>query len=166
MLEKDMPKYFTNKYLPPRDPGTKRALNPEEYKYHIDQLDKVPGACAVPVGCAFGFKKSVWEKVGGFDENLKSMHEDYQFSTDLLIHRYQNYQLRYPILYHVLSATFSTNPELRAYQLMRESAEYYKKKYGGTVTEVADVLFNKQKTAVKVKYLDSTANTKEEFCTT
>jgi len=164
MLEKDMPKYFNCKYLPPRDPGTKLLIPFDKVTEQINQRDNVPGACAIVVGCAFGFKKSVWEKVGGFDENIRSLFEDYSFGSDLLLHGFQNYTLRSPIIYHVLSATFSGNPELKAYQLMRESGNYYEKKYGGKVVDIADTLFNRQKELKKVKFLDSRLNSREDYC--
>jgi GT2 family glycosyltransferase len=164
MLEKDMPKYFTNKYLPPRDPGTKLLVPFEKVKEQTDSQNNPPGACAIVVGCAFGFKKSAWEKVGGFDENIHSLFEDYSYGSDLLLNKFQNYTLRYPIIYHVLSATFSGNPELKAYQLMRESGAYYEKKYGGKVTDVADRLFEAQKELKKVKFLDRELNSREDYC--
>lgn len=164
MAEQDMPTYFSSGFIPPRNPATKRHIPYEEYKHTAESVDNVPGACAIVVGCAFGFKKKVWEHVGGFDENIYSLFEDYSFGSDLLLKGYQNYTLRYPIIHHVLSATFSGNPELKAFQLMRESGEYYKNKYGGIVTDVADKLFEKQKVLQKVSFLDSKLNVRYENC--
>jgi len=164
MLESDMPRYFKNKFLEPRCPATKKKLSSEEYQEKLKEEDSRIGACAIVVGCAFCFKKGVWLNVGKFDEGLVSLYEDYDFGTSLLNYGYQNYQLRTPILYHVLSGTFGSNPQLKAYKLMRESEAYYKQKWGGSVSEVADVLFSKNKKEVLVKYLNKNSLPQERIC--
>jgi len=164
MLESDMPNYFTNNYLLPRCPRTKQLMKPEQYQSNVNELDNPPGACAIVVGCAFCFEKAVWERVGKFDENIKSMFEDYDFGSSLLKFKYQNYMLRSPIIHHILSGTFGSNPQLKGSQVMQESRRYYIKKWGNDVGLVADKMFDEQKTAVKVKFLDSKLNEREEYC--
>lgn len=164
MVESDMPKFFHNNYLPPRDAITKKHLNEDQIKEYQNKLLDPPGTCVTPVGCAFCFKKSTWEKVGKFDEGLVSLYEDFAFSTELIKHGFQNYQLRSPVIYHCLSGTFSSNPELEAVKLLNQSEKYYFNKYGGKVQDVADKIYEKQKKRIKVKFLDGNLVEREEFC--
>lgn len=164
MINSDMPKYFTNDGLVPRCPRTKRLLAYKEYEGQLKQQNNPPGACAVAVGCSFGFRKDRWEEIGGFDENVKSMYEDYIFNYEMLKRGYQNYQLRFPIIYHTLSGTFMGNPELEGMRLVVESERYFIKKYGGKITALADPLHNKQKKRIDVHFIDNQLTERYEAC--
>lgn len=77
-----------------------------------------PGRVGAAVGCSFGFKKDVWEKVQnpdgsrGFWEDLISFHEEIHFGFKLCEMGYYNYMLNWPPMIHVGGQTFRKNPEL------------------------------------------------------
>jgi len=89
-----------------------------------------PGRIMCPAGCCFGFSRAAFEKIGSFDEKIKSFHEESDFGTRAAAeHGLPSWCLPWPRLFHVWGFTFSVNPELQPAVRMRESREYYKRKW-------------------------------------
>jgi len=80
--------------------------------------DVNPGRVGSPVGCAFGFRKALWEKIKqpdgstGFWEALVSFHEELDFGFEIAKAGYGAYMLPTPSVEHWGSMTFSKNAEL------------------------------------------------------
>jgi len=67
----------------------------------------------------------MFELAGGFDESMKSFHEESHFGSLLAAKGYPSFGLPYPMLYHIWSATFAANPELKAHERMIQSRRLY-----------------------------------------
>lgn len=50
--------------------------------------------------CSAFFRKSDWEKVGGYDENMRKGHEDWEFFIRLLEGEGLVYQIPFPLFYY------------------------------------------------------------------
>lgn len=111
----------------PRDPFTK-APKPVE----LTQRDgrDAPGRCMAPPGCGFGFRRSMFDAVGGFDERYKSFYEEADWGTACAQLGYPAYSLQWPFCHHIWSATFGQSPELQASSRMAQSRAAYIKKWG------------------------------------
>lgn len=72
-------------------------------------LDTVPGVVGAPVGCAFSFKRSIFDEVNGFWSELFSFHEETDFGFECNRRGYRCYMLPYPPMEHWGSQTFSQN---------------------------------------------------------
>ncbi len=83
-----------------------------------------------PAGCFFGMKRSVFEEVGGFDGNYRCFYEESDMGTMLASKGYPTYMLAWPKNFHIWSATFGTAPEINAGEVMKNSRQYYIKKWG------------------------------------
>lgn len=90
-----------------------------------------------PTGCSFGFRREVFNMVGGFDENILSFHEESTFGTVCAQHGRGALAFCYPRPYHVISGTFMESPELRQSERMLASRAYYRGKFG-VPPEIAD----------------------------
>lgn len=90
-----------------------------------------PGRVMAAPGCLFGFKRSIFDEVGGFNENYKSFYEETEFGTECARRGYPSYAMNFPRVYHLWSVTFGQNPELQAARRMSESRQYYVEKYEG-----------------------------------
>lgn len=121
----------------PRDPFTK-APKPEEFTQRDGT--SAPGRCMAPPGCGFGFRRSVFDAVGGFDERYKSFYEEADWGTACAKLGYPAYTLQWPFCYHIWSATFGQSPELKASTRMHHSRAAYIQKWG-THTEETHVKF-------------------------
>ena len=88
-------------------------------------------------GCLFGFRREMYEMIGGFDENYIANFEETDFFTNLASHGYPIYVLQYPKILHIYSATFKTSPELDYWKMFNISKEYYMKKWNGEKTEIS-----------------------------
>ncbi len=77
-----------------------------------------PGHVGAAVGCSFGFRKEVWEKVKnpdgsiGFWEDLISFHEETHFGFKLADMGYYSYMMNWPPMIHAGGQTFHKNQEL------------------------------------------------------
>ena len=77
-----------------------------------------PGRVGSPVGCAFGFRKALWEKIKqpdgttGFWEDLVSFYEELDFGFEIAKGGQGCYMLPTPSVEHWGSMTFSKNVEL------------------------------------------------------
>jgi GT2 family glycosyltransferase len=128
--EEDIPQLLIslNPKIKPRDPFTKKWAD-------IDYSSKVPIRCMVAWGCFFGFKRHIYNLIGGFDENYFAYFEEYDFLTDIASRGYPNYLLTCPRNWHIWSATFDTSPELNPREIYGKSQKYYIKKWNAeTVT--------------------------------
>ena len=93
-----------------------------------------PGRVMAAPGCLFGFKRSLFDEIGGFDENFKSFYEEVSFGTECAKRGYPSYAMSWPRVWHMWGATFAANPELEASKRMSESRAYYIQKWGGDHT--------------------------------
>lgn len=123
----DVPRILRVEEVTPRDPITKQ-LKPEKRDEIRENM--TPGILMCPAGNVFGFKRKMYNLVGGFDERFKSFFEESDFGTKLAQKGYKSYGLTYPMLWHVWSQTFRENPvELKATETMRKSHWAYVEKW-------------------------------------
>ena len=91
-------------------------MNPQTGKKRADipppNMDTIPGVVGAPVGCAFAFKRSVFDEIGGFWEDLVSFYEETDFGFECNKRGYRCYMLPYPPVEHWSSQTFGQNMEL------------------------------------------------------
>lgn len=124
----DVPKILAGEKIVTRDPVTKR-LKPELEKELRENM--TPGRVMCATGCAFGFKRSVYEEVGGLDPRYVSFYEESDLGTAFAQAGYPSYGLTYPRIYHLWSQTFKENPELKAGETMLKSRDKYIAKWEG-----------------------------------
>ncbi len=103
----------------PRDLLTKNhAPERREYESHG------PGRVMCPTGQLFAFRRADFDALGGFDEGFKSFFEESDYGTAMAAKLGKiGLQLPWPQCWHRWSATFSTNPELRASERMAASRQ-------------------------------------------
>lgn len=112
--EADVPDILAGRHVTPRDPHTKipdpnypgicgslKPLDPEEY----------PRVTISASGSGFGFRRSVYAAVGGFDERSRNSHTEIWFGTAMAELGYPSFMLTDRI-WHLWSASFRENPEL------------------------------------------------------
>lgn len=110
----------------PRDPATK-VQDPK--RRELEPCN--PGRVMAPTGQLFGFRKSDFDAIGGFDEAYKSMYEESCFGTSMAASRKKiGVQLNWPFNWHMWSETFRTRPELHGSKRMERSREHYRRKWG------------------------------------
>lgn len=121
----DVPGLLAGDAVVPREPITK-AHDPSLSRQHPDEP---PGVVMCPIGCGFGFRRSVYNQLGGFDERTRQVYNESWLGTkaarDLKL---PCYQIPAPRIWHLWSATFQTNPELRVPGGDRAA---YEKEFGG-----------------------------------
>lgn len=88
-----------------------------------------PGRVMCPTGCAFGFRKSVWNLVGGFDERYKAFYEETDFGVSCAYYGLPSYQLCFPGNYHIWSQTFASAPEINASAILNDSRRKFVEKW-------------------------------------
>jgi GT2 family glycosyltransferase len=88
-----------------------------------------PGRMMCPTGCAFGFRKEIWSKVGGFDERYRAFYEETDFGVACAEIGYPSVQLSSPGNYHIWSQTFGSAPEINAGQIMSDSKKKFIEKW-------------------------------------
>lgn len=68
--------------------------------------------------CSAFFRKSDWEKIGGYDENMRKGHEDWEFFIRLLKGEGLVYQIPLPLFYYRIKEssmiTMATQKEIKA----------------------------------------------------
>ena len=89
----------------------------------------VPGRTMCPTGCAFGFRREMWEKVGGFDERYQAFYEETDFGVACAELGFPSVQLSCPGNYHIWSQTFGSAPEINAGQVMADSKRKFLEKW-------------------------------------
>ena len=75
-------------------------------------FDSIPGVVGAPVGCAFAFKRSIFDEIGGFWEDLISFYEETDFGFECNKRGYRCYMLPFPPVEHWSSQTFGENINL------------------------------------------------------
>jgi GT2 family glycosyltransferase len=89
----------------------------------------VPGRTMCPTGCAFGFRREMWDKVGGFDERYRAFYEETDFGVACAEIGFPSVQLSCPGNYHIWSQTFGSAPEINAGQVMADSKRKFLEKW-------------------------------------
>jgi len=88
-----------------------------------------PGRVMCPTGQLFAFRRSDFDAIGGFDEEMKSFYEESSFGTSLAARGLISAQVCWPHSWHMWSETFRSNPELDAGNRMNHSREVYRRKW-------------------------------------
>lgn len=114
-----------NATIIPRQAKTRIPIKNFDY-----DRDITPIRCMATIGSIIGFRRHMYDMVGGFDENYFAFYEETDFLTNLASHGYSNYLLRCPKIWHVYSATFSTSPEFNRTAIFERSKQYYIIKWG------------------------------------
>jgi GT2 family glycosyltransferase len=107
----DVPDLLAGRPVTPRDPYTK-VPNPNYPGYPIDPED-YPKVAIASSGSGFGFHRSTYTAVGGFDERLRNSHTEIWFGTAMAQIDRPSFVLTDRI-WHLWSASFRENPELHA----------------------------------------------------
>ena len=81
-------------------------------------------------GFLFGFRRELYDYVGGFDPNFFAFYEEIDFGVRLFGAGFPSYMLSYPIVLHQGGATTSDLRNIDAQKIMRESREKFKLKHG------------------------------------
>lgn len=89
----------------------------------------VPGRSMCPTGCAFGFRREMWNMVGGFDERYQAFYEETDFGVACAELGFPSVQLPSPGNYHIWSQTFGSAPEINAGHVMSESKRKFLEKW-------------------------------------
>lgn len=107
--ESDVPNLLVGNPVTPRHPTT-RTPEPERA---LQDSEEPPGVVMCALGCGFGFRRSVFDQLGGFDERTQQIYNESWFGTkaarDL---KFPSYQIPSPRVWHLWSATFKDNLEL------------------------------------------------------
>lgn len=106
--KEDVPQLVRGEMVTPRHPHTK-AHAPE---LGYQSLEEGPGVVMCALGCGFGFKRSTFNMVGGFDERMKQIYNESDFGTATASRGIPSYNIPAPRVWHLWSAAFKENPEL------------------------------------------------------
>lgn len=105
----DVPAIMRGDHVIPRHPIT-REQQPELLNQAPDES---PGVVMCALGSGFGFRRSVFDAIGGFDENMRQIYNESQFGTsaarDL---RLPSFCIPAPRIWHLWSQSFKENPHL------------------------------------------------------
>lgn len=105
----DVPAILRGERVIPRHPHT-RAPDPA----YLDQSpDEIPGAVMCALGSGFGFRRSVFDAIGGFDESMRQIYnESFLGSAAARDLRLPSYCIPAPRIWHLWSQAFKENPRL------------------------------------------------------
>lgn len=124
--ESDVPRILNGEDVVPRHPTT-RTPEPERAEQSPDES---PGVVMCALGCGFGFKRSVFDRLGGFNELTTQIYNESwlgsQAARDL---KFPSYCIPAPRVWHLWSATFKDNPELHG--TMANDRAAYEAEFGG-----------------------------------
>lgn len=131
--------------------------------------DSYPGRVMCPAGCFFGFRREVYERVGGFDQRYRAFYEETDFGVSMAYRGMPTFTIPIPAdSYHIWSATFASAPEINAGQIMKDSkakfVEKWSKQLGMKFNDAPDihpVLMDKIP-PMKVKWLGLGEKQREE----
>lgn len=87
-------------------------------------------------GSAFGFRRSAFDEVGGFNENYFCFFEEVHFGAMLRRQSFLNVMASYPVLYHMGGATNSDVKNLDAQAHMARSKAIFEAFWGKSLSEV------------------------------
>lgn len=83
-----------------------------------------------PAGCAFGFRREMYDMVGGFDERYFCFYEETDLGCECSSRGFPAFTLAVPWdNYHIWSATFGSAPEKDWGKVMRESRAKFVEKW-------------------------------------
>lgn len=92
--------------------------------------DGAPGRVMCPTGCFFGFRRAMYDLVGGFDERYFAFYEETDFGVACARLGYPSFSLGVPDHnYHMWSASFGSAPEIDAGGIMARSRAAFVEKW-------------------------------------
>lgn len=92
--------------------------------------DGAPGRVMCPTGCFFGFRRAMYNLVGGFDERYFAFYEETDFGVACAYLGYPSFTLGVPDhSYHMWSASFGSAPEIDAGGVMARSRSAFVEKW-------------------------------------
>lgn len=91
-------------------------------------------------GFLFGFERSKYDVVEGFDPHFFAFYEEVDFGIRLHAAGWPSYMLSYPIVLHQGGATTTDPKNIQANKVMLESREKFAAKHGGTIAQVRDLM--------------------------
>jgi len=102
----------------------------ERFKSMPVEEDGAPGKVMCPTGCFFGFRREVYDLVGGFDERYFAFYEETDFGVACAQKGYPSFSLGVPDHnYHMWSASFGSAPEIDAGGIMARSRAAFVEKW-------------------------------------
>lgn len=105
-------------------------IRDERYKSMPEEEDGPPGRVMCPTGCFFGFRREVYDLVGGFDERYFAFYEETDFGVACAWKGYPSFVLGVPDHnYHMWSASFASAPEISAGTVMNRSRDSFVQKW-------------------------------------
>jgi GT2 family glycosyltransferase len=119
-------------------------IRTERYKSWPVEEDGPPGKVMCPTGCFFGFRREIYDLVGGFDERYFAFYEETDFGVSCAWRGLPSFVLGVPDHnYHMWSASFATAPEVPAGAIMARSRASFVKKWmeilGTTFADAPDI---------------------------
>jgi GT2 family glycosyltransferase len=122
--------------------------------------DGAPGRVMCPTGCFFGFRREIYNLVGGFDERYFAFYEETDFGVACARLGYPSFVLGVPDHnYHMWSASFASAPEIKAGSIMARSRSLFVDKWSkilgvkfSDAPEIHSLLMDKIP-SMKVKWL-------------
>lgn len=101
--------------------------------------DGAPGRVMCPTGCFFGFRREMYNLVGGFDERYFAFYEETDFGVSCAYRGFPTFTLGVPDHnYHMWSASFGSAPEIDAGGVMARSRAAFVEKW----TKILGVQFS------------------------
>lgn len=111
----------------------------ERFKSMPPEEDGAPGKVMCPTGCFFGFRREIYDLVGGFDERYFAFYEETDFGVACAHKGYPSFTLGVPDHnYHMWSASFGSAPEINAGGVMTRSRASFVEKW----RKILGVMFN------------------------
>ena len=105
-------------------------IRDERFPSVPEDEDNTPGRVMCPAGCAFAFRRDMYEEVGGFDQRFFAFYEETDFGVACSYRGHPAYTLSVPgDNYHLWSATFASAPEINAGKVMMESRAKFVEKW-------------------------------------
>jgi GT2 family glycosyltransferase len=101
--------------------------------YHESRLMGGCGTLVSSHGPIFGFLRSSYDLVGGFDERYFCFYEEVDFGVALRRKGFYHYMASYPLCYHMGGATNSDKKNLDASRLLVESRNKFFEKWGKSI---------------------------------
>lgn len=142
----------------------------ERFKSMPPEEDGAPGKVMCPTGCFFGFRREIYDLVGGFDERYFAFYEETDFGVTCAHKGYPSFSLGVPDHnYHIWSASFGSAPEIDAGGVMARSRAAFVEKWrailGVTFNDAPEIhhLLMDKIPAFSVKWLGIGKKHKEEI---
>lgn len=127
--------------VPPVHPLGRRPISQDEILSKREYGR--PNRVGCPPGYCFAMRRSVWEETGGFPEQIKSMYEDFWMAKACMDAGFVNYQLKWPLLWHILGNTFNVWSNLKGADEIRKSRQQYIQRWGGDTDTTIDPFIEK-----------------------